>query len=63
MKKKSRYLWRNAFPTQEEYEKEKSRFSQMGFRIVTFIQGETGLNPHEGMKALLKNHISDTECK
>lgn len=60
MKKKSHYLWRNAFPTQEEYEKEKSCFSQMDFRVVTFIQGEADLSLHEGMKALIKNHISDT---
>lgn len=61
MGKKSHYLWRDAFPTQEEYEKEKSCFSHAGFRVVTFMQSETNLNIHEGMNALVKNHISDAE--
>lgn len=59
MKKGSHYLWRNGFSTQEEYEKTKEHFLQLGFYVTTFIQEKNDRNIHEGMKALLQNHMSD----
>ena len=44
------------FSTQEEYEAEKERFSKIGFRVVTYLDGKSDHDIHTGIKALVKNH-------
>lgn len=56
IKKPTYYLWRNDFSTQEEYEAEKERFSKIGFRVVTYLDGKSDHDIHTGIKALVKNH-------
>ncbi|MDO4332442.1 MAG: hypothetical protein Q4C58_07090 [Eubacteriales bacterium] len=50
------YLWRNDYASQEEYEKEKERYRQYGFRIVTYQDGEKK-NIHEALKKVMQNHL------
>lgn len=56
MKKATYYLWRNDFPTQEEYEATKEHFTGIGFRVVTYLDGKQDKNIHTGIKALVRNH-------
>lgn len=56
MKKPTYYLWRNDFSTQEEYETAKERFEEIGFRVVTYLDGNQEQNIHAGIKALVRNH-------
>jgi hypothetical protein len=53
------YLWRNAFSTQEDFEAAKERFTKIGFRVVTFLDGQQNRDIHTAMKALIKNHWED----
>ena len=50
------YLWRNDFPSQEEFEAERKKYADIGFRVVTFLDGDSNTNIHDGIKALVKNH-------
>ena len=59
MKKSTYYLWRNDFPTLAEYEADKERFTRIGFRVVTYLDGQQDQDIHTGMKALVKNHWED----
>ena len=50
------YLWRNDFSSQEEFEAERKKYADIGFRVVTFLDGDSTTNIHDGIKALVKNH-------
>ena len=50
------YLWRNDFSSQEEFEAERKKYADIGFRVVTFLDGDSNTNIHDGIKALVKNH-------
>ena len=50
------YLWRNDFSSQEEFEAERKKYADIGFRVVTFWDGDVNANIHDGIKALVKNH-------
>ena len=50
------YLWRNDFSSQEEFEAERKKYADIGFRVVTFLDGNPNTNIHDGIKALVKNH-------
>lgn len=56
MKKPTYYLWRNDFSTQEEYKAAKERFERIGFRVVTYLDGNPDQDIHTGIKALVRNH-------
>ena len=58
MKKPTYYLWRNDFSTQEEYEAEKERFSKIGFRVVTYLDGKSDQDIHTGIKAVSYTHLT-----
>ena len=47
MRKPTYYLWRNDFSSQD---------ADIGFRVVTFLDGDSNTNIHDGIKALVKNH-------
>lgn len=59
MNKPTYYLWQNDFSTQEEYKTSKERFIRIGFRIVTYLDGQQNQDIHTGIKALVKNHWED----
>ena len=59
MRKPTYYLWRNDFSSQEEFEAERKKYTDSGFRVVTFQDGNPDTDIHEGIKALVKNHWDD----
>lgn len=56
MKKPTYYLWRNDFSTQEEYKEAQERFEKIGFRVVTYLDGNPDQDIHTGIKTLVRNH-------
>ena len=56
LRKPTYYLWRNDFSSQEEFEAERKKYADIGFRVVTFLDGTSNTNIHDGIKALVKNH-------
>lgn len=52
------YLWKTADMSQEELEEQKKYWMSLGFRIVTFLDGNSNKDIHEGLKAVIKNHLS-----
>lgn len=56
MKKPTYYLWRNDFSTQEEYKEAQERFERIGFRVVTYLDGNPDQDIHTGIKTLVRNH-------
>ena len=54
MRKPTYYLWRNDFSSQEEFEAERRKYVGIGFRVVTFQDGNPDTDIHEGIKALVK---------
>lgn len=59
MNKPTYYLWKNDFSSQEEYEKAKEKYRNLGFRVVSYLDGQNDKNIHDGLKAVIKNHISN----
>lgn len=57
MNKPTYYLWKNDFSSQEEYEKAKEKYRNLGFRVVSYLDGRNDKNIHDGLKAVIKNHI------
>ena len=60
MSKSTYYLWKNDFSSQEEYETAKDKYMKLGFRVVTYLDGQKNRNIHDGLKAVIKNHYRDT---
>ncbi len=56
MHKTTYYLWRNDFSSQEEFETAKEKYRELGFRVVTYLDGKANTNIHDGLKAMLQNH-------
>ena len=56
LRKPTYYLWRNDFSSQEEFEAERRKYADIGFRVVIFLDGDSKTNIHDGIKALVKNH-------
>ena len=42
--------------SQKEFEAERKKYTDIGFRVVTFLDGNSNTNIHDGIKALIKNH-------
>lgn len=61
MNKPTYYLWRNDFSSQEEFETARKKFTDIGFRVVTFIDGDSKADINSAMKKLIKNHWNDKE--
>ena len=59
LRKPTYYLWRSDFSSQEEFEAERRKYVGIGFRVVTFQDGNPDTDIHEGIKALVKNHWDD----
>ncbi|MCD8073633.1 MAG: hypothetical protein LUF27_01110 [Lachnospiraceae bacterium] len=56
MRKPTYYLWRSDFSSQQDFEAEREKYSRIGFRVVTFLDGPTDTDINTGIKALIKNH-------
>ena len=46
----------DSYRKQEEFEAERKKYADIGFRVVTFLDGDSNTNIHDGIKALVKNH-------
>lgn len=56
MRKPTYYLWRSDFSSQQEFEAQWDKYIRIGFRVVTFLDGQPETSIHTGIKALVKNH-------
>ncbi|WP_418462581.1 hypothetical protein [Frisingicoccus sp.] len=59
MRKPTYYLWRNDFSTQEEFEEVKEKYRNFGFRVVSYFDGRDKNSIHDGLKAIIKNHLKE----
>ena len=56
MSKPTYYLWRNEFQTPQEFEDIKTKYRNLGFRVVTFLDSNQDKDINDGIKAVIKNH-------
>lgn len=56
-KRPTYYLWKSKDTELEELEKLKEYYVSMGFRVVIFIDGDENKDIHEGLKAVIANHM------
>ncbi|WP_373249137.1 hypothetical protein [Mediterraneibacter gnavus] len=59
MSKPTYYLWQNDFSSQEECNLAKEKYTKLGFRVVTYLDGTENKNIHDGLKAVIKNHYNN----
>ena len=59
MNKPTYYLWKNDFSSSEEYDTAKDKYRRLGFRVVTYLDGQNDTNIHDGLKAVIKNHYGN----
>lgn len=59
LRKPTYYLWRSDFSSQEEFEAERKKYTDSGFRVVTFLDGNSDADIHNGIKAMVRNHWND----
>lgn len=57
MNKPTYYLWKADFQTEEEFIHTKEKYTDLGFRVVTYIDGNSSRDIHGGIRALIKNHL------
>ena len=58
MSKPTYYLWRNEFHTEKEFLSLKTKYKELGFRVVVFWDGSPDKDINEGIKAVVKNHYN-----
>lgn len=56
MTKPTYYLWKSDFPNDDALSKEKKKYTDFGFRVVVYQDGQNRKNINDGLKALIKNH-------
>lgn len=52
------YIWKTEEMKEEEFQQIKKYWTSLGFRTVTFLDGSSDKEIKEGLKAVIKNHIS-----
>ena len=57
MSKPTYYFVKKEFPTQKEYEVVKELYRKLGFRVVTYVDGQREKEIQEGLKLVIKNHM------
>lgn len=57
MSKPTYYLWRTAFQTEEEFIRVKAKYKDLGFRVVIYLDGSDEKDIHDGIRALIQNHL------
>lgn len=61
--KQTQYLWRNDFSSEDDFEKERKKYADQGFRVVAFLEGDSGADLCDRIRALLEKHRdSSAEC-
>ena len=61
--KQTQYLWRNDFSSEDEFEKERKKYADQGFRVVAFLEGDSGADLCDRIRALLENYLDHSaEC-
>lgn len=58
MNKPTYRLWKTDFQTEEEFIQEKKKYTSLGFRVVTYLDGNSHMDIHNGLKALIQNHMN-----
>lgn len=58
MSKPTYYLWKNDFSTEEAFIKAKEKFTNLGFRVVTFNDRKKEKDLREGIRAVIQNHCN-----
>lgn len=56
-KKPTYYLWKTKDTSDFEIDNLKKFWISLGFRVVVFIDGDSEKDIHEGLKAVIRNHI------
>lgn len=59
LRKPTYYLWRAEYISSEDFEADKEKYTKIGFRVATFADGRSDKNIHDGIKALIRNHIKE----
>ncbi|WP_242987085.1 hypothetical protein [Blautia marasmi] len=59
MKKPTHYLWKSDFQTQTDYLNTKRKYTDLGFRVVTYQDSQKENDIHKGLKELIKNHYAN----
>jgi len=60
LNKPTYYLWKNNFSTQEDFEKAKETYKNLGFRVVTYLDTANNNDILVGLKEIIKNHYGDS---
>ena len=50
-----------SFAQTDVFEAERKKYTDIGFRVVTFSDGDPDADIHNGIRALIKNHLADTD--
>lgn len=53
------YLWQKDYPTDAEYSAAKEKYMRLGFRVVTYQDGQTEQDIHKGIKIMIQHHFGD----
>lgn len=59
MNKPTYYLWKTDFPTEAEFHQAKKKYTDFGFRVVTYLDGNNQKDIHSGIKSLIQNHLNE----
>ena len=52
------YIWKTEEMNEKEFKRIKDYWTSLGFRTVTFLDGSSNKDINEGLKAVIKNHIT-----
>ena len=58
LNKPTYYLWRTDFYTEEEFNQTKKKYIDLGFRVVTYLDGDNEKDIHSGIRGLIQNHLN-----
>lgn len=53
------HLWKSDFQTEDAFLQEKRKYTDFGFRVVTYQDGQNSDLIQLGLKELIKNHYQD----
>lgn len=56
MKKPTYYLWKSDFQNEDALSEAKKKYTDLGFRVVTYQENSNNKNIHDALKTLFKNH-------
>lgn len=59
LQKPTYYLWRTDYTSLEDFEADREKYIKTGFRVVTFTDGQPHKNIDNGIKAVIRNHITE----